>query len=225
MAGRDTGTGTGGERIVWSSQLSNNHNCLIITIVWSWQLSDHHSCLIITVVWCSQLSDLHKCLIFTSVWCWQLPDVHSCLIFTIVWSLQVSDHHNCMIITIVWSWQLSDHHNCLMFTVVWSLQLNCGRTWRCETRIWTGGPSVRAWCCEVWRLVGTNVHGNTHLWQGASATQLVPSDVRVRTTSLDTTRPSTIFYRPLLNWHLSEGTRNAPWRWQCNAETCRSYHT
>ena len=25
--------------------------------------------------------------------------------------------------------------------------------------------------------------------------------------------------------HLSEGTRNAPWRWQCNAETCRSYHT
>jgi hypothetical protein len=25
--------------------------------------------------------------------------------------------------------------------------------------------------------------------------------------------------------NLSEGTRNAPWRWQCNAETCRSYHT
>jgi hypothetical protein len=25
--------------------------------------------------------------------------------------------------------------------------------------------------------------------------------------------------------HLSEGTRNAPWGWQCNAETCRSYHT
>jgi hypothetical protein len=25
--------------------------------------------------------------------------------------------------------------------------------------------------------------------------------------------------------HLSEGTKNAPWRWQCNAETCRSYHT
>jgi hypothetical protein len=25
--------------------------------------------------------------------------------------------------------------------------------------------------------------------------------------------------------HLSEGTRNAPWWWQCNAETCRSYHT
>jgi hypothetical protein len=25
--------------------------------------------------------------------------------------------------------------------------------------------------------------------------------------------------------HLSEGTRNAPWRWQYNAETCRSYHT
>jgi hypothetical protein len=25
--------------------------------------------------------------------------------------------------------------------------------------------------------------------------------------------------------HLSEGTRNAPWRWQCNAETCRSYRT
>jgi hypothetical protein len=24
---------------------------------------------------------------------------------------------------------------------------------------------------------------------------------------------------------LSEGTRNAPWGWQCNAETCRSYHT
>jgi hypothetical protein len=25
--------------------------------------------------------------------------------------------------------------------------------------------------------------------------------------------------------HLSEGTKNAPWGWQCNAETCRSYHT
>jgi hypothetical protein len=25
--------------------------------------------------------------------------------------------------------------------------------------------------------------------------------------------------------HLSEGTMNAPWRWKCNAETCRSYHT
>jgi hypothetical protein len=25
--------------------------------------------------------------------------------------------------------------------------------------------------------------------------------------------------------HLSDGTRNAPRRWQCNAETCRSYHT
>jgi hypothetical protein len=25
--------------------------------------------------------------------------------------------------------------------------------------------------------------------------------------------------------HLSESTKNAPWRWQCNAETCRSYHT
>jgi hypothetical protein len=25
--------------------------------------------------------------------------------------------------------------------------------------------------------------------------------------------------------HLSEDTRKAPWRWQCNAETCRSYHT
>jgi hypothetical protein len=25
--------------------------------------------------------------------------------------------------------------------------------------------------------------------------------------------------------HLSEGTRNAPWWRQCNAETCRSYHT
>jgi hypothetical protein len=25
--------------------------------------------------------------------------------------------------------------------------------------------------------------------------------------------------------HLSEGTRNAPWRWHCNVETCRSYHT
>jgi hypothetical protein len=25
--------------------------------------------------------------------------------------------------------------------------------------------------------------------------------------------------------HLSEGTMNAPCRWQCNAETCRSYHT
>jgi hypothetical protein len=23
----------------------------------------------------------------------------------------------------------------------------------------------------------------------------------------------------------TEGTRNAPWGWQCNAETCRSYHT
>jgi hypothetical protein len=25
--------------------------------------------------------------------------------------------------------------------------------------------------------------------------------------------------------HLSEGTRNVLWRWQCNVETCRSYHT
>jgi hypothetical protein len=25
--------------------------------------------------------------------------------------------------------------------------------------------------------------------------------------------------------HLSEGITNSPWRWQCNAETCRSYHT
>jgi hypothetical protein len=25
--------------------------------------------------------------------------------------------------------------------------------------------------------------------------------------------------------HLSEGTTNAPWWWQFNAETCRSYHT
>jgi hypothetical protein len=25
--------------------------------------------------------------------------------------------------------------------------------------------------------------------------------------------------------HFSEGTRNAPWGWQRNAETCRSYHT
>jgi hypothetical protein len=31
-----------------------------------------------------------------------------------------------------------------------------------------------------------------------------------RTTSLETTRLSTIFYRLLLNNHLSEGTRNAP---------------
>jgi hypothetical protein len=109
-----------------------------------------------------------------------------------------------------------------------------------------------------------------------------------RTTPLNTTRPSTIFYRMFLNWtslsitlpssrsvpsvfwemlnwgaadrivwmgvlqlvtwcvviwnrhahahpqypidcssieQLSEGTRNAPWGWQCNAETCRSYHT
>jgi hypothetical protein len=49
---------------------------------------------------------------------------------------------------------------------------------------------------------------------------------RVRTTSLDTTRLSTISYRLFLNWaSLSWGTRNAPWGWQCNAETCRSYHT
>jgi hypothetical protein len=26
-------------------------------------------------------------------------------------------------------------------------------------------------------------------------------------------------------WDLSEGNRNAPWGWQCNAETCRSYNT
>jgi hypothetical protein len=25
--------------------------------------------------------------------------------------------------------------------------------------------------------------------------------------------------------HLSEGTRTAPWGWQCNTETCRIYHT
>jgi hypothetical protein len=25
--------------------------------------------------------------------------------------------------------------------------------------------------------------------------------------------------------HLSEGTSNAPWGWECNVETCRRYHT
>jgi hypothetical protein len=25
--------------------------------------------------------------------------------------------------------------------------------------------------------------------------------------------------------HLSEGTKDAPWGWQCNTETCSSYHT
>jgi hypothetical protein len=47
-------------------------------------------------------------------------------------------------------------------------------------------------------------------------------------TSLDITRPTTIFYRLTIDYsieHLSEGTRNATWWWQCNAETCRSYHT
>jgi hypothetical protein len=36
----------------------------------------------------------------------------------------------------------------------------------------------------------------------------------------------------MLNWGavdrilwMGVGTRNAPWRWYCNAETCRSYHT
>jgi hypothetical protein len=45
------------------------------------------------------------------------------------------------------------------------------------------------------------------------------------TTSLETTRPSTIIYRLLLNWASPRSTRNAPWIWQCSAETCRSYHT
>jgi hypothetical protein len=25
--------------------------------------------------------------------------------------------------------------------------------------------------------------------------------------------------------HLSQGSRNAPWKWQCNTETCRTHHT
>jgi hypothetical protein len=29
----------------------------------------------------------------------------------------------------------------------------------------------------------------------------------------------------LLNWASLRRQRNAPWRWQCNAETCMSYHT
>jgi hypothetical protein len=40
---------------------------------------------------------------------------------------------------------------------------------------------------------------------------------------------SYMFRHYIANWasieHLWEGTRNAPWGWQCNAETCRSYHT
>jgi hypothetical protein len=61
----------------------------------------------------------------------------------------------------------------------------------------------------------------------------------VAPTCVGTTLPSSgsvpSAFWEMLNWgavdrilwieHLSEGTRNSPWRWQCNAETCRSYHT
>jgi hypothetical protein len=47
------------------------------------------------------------------------------------------------------------------------------------------------------------------LWMG-----VLCGDLRSpRTTSIDSIE------------HLSGGTRKAPWGWQCNAETCRSYHT
>jgi hypothetical protein len=41
------------------------------------------------------------------------------------------------------------------------------------------------------------------------------------------TRHNTPIHNILSTAHqlnISEGTRNAPWRWQCNAETCSSYH-
>jgi hypothetical protein len=52
------------------------------------------------------------------------------------------------------------------------------------------------------------------LWMGVLC--LVTCDlISPRTTSIDCSSIE----------HLSEGTRKAPWRWQYNAETCRSYHT
>jgi hypothetical protein len=45
-----------------------------------------------------------------------------------------------------------------------------------------------------------------------------------RTTPLDETHPSIIFYWLHISWaHHSEGSRNAAWGWQFNAETCRSH--
>jgi hypothetical protein len=51
--------------------------------------------------------------------------------------------------------------------------------------------------------------------------RVISSDVMPRTTSLD---PQYCIDCSSIE-HLSEGTKNAPWRWQCNAETCKSYHT
>jgi hypothetical protein len=34
-----------------------------------------------------------------------------------------------------------------------------------------------------------------------------------------------VWWRGAWRSEISEVTKNAPWRWQCNAETCRSYHT
>jgi hypothetical protein len=47
----------------------------------------------------------------------------------------------------------------------------------------------------------------------------------VRTTSLDTNAHPQYSIDCSSIEHLSEGTRNAPWGWQFNSETCRSYHT
>src|SRR5215469_5668418 len=46
-----------------------------------------------------------------------------------------------------------------------------------------------------------------------------------RTTSLDTTHPSTVFYRLLLNLASLRRHYERSLIWQSNAETCRSYHT
>jgi hypothetical protein len=47
-------------------------------------------------------------------------------------------------------------------------------------------------------------------WRGACAPQHAHPQYSIKFSSTE---------------HLSEDTRNAPCGWQCNAETCRSYHT
>jgi hypothetical protein len=66
-----------------------------------------------------------------------------------------------------------------------------------DSILWMGVLSIVTWCLVIW---------NRHEPQ----TQHAHPQYSIDCSSIE---------------HLSEGTRNAPWEWQCNAETCRSYHT
>jgi hypothetical protein len=79
---------------------------------------------------------------------------------------------------------------------------------------------------KTYLMFNTLFRKSCPLWDMIENCGIVRGNLRSpRTTSLDTTRPSTIFYQLLLIEHLSEDTRKAPWGRQCNVETCRRYHT